>query len=57
MVFIRAKRFGRQTYYYLVENKRVNGRVLQKVKAYLGKNRGEGNGFNTAMHGNRPERI
>lgn len=42
MVYIRAKKFKRKndekprTYYYLVEAKRVNGRVQQKVVRYLG---------------------
>ena len=39
-MFIRilTKRFNDETYYYasLVENKRVNGKVVQTVKANLG---------------------
>ncbi|MCL1791294.1 MAG: 2-C-methyl-D-erythritol 4-phosphate cytidylyltransferase [Peptococcaceae bacterium] len=35
---ILTKEFGGKKHYYasLVENKRVNGRVVQSVKAYLG---------------------
>lgn len=35
---ILTKKYGSKTHYYasLVENKRVDGRVEQKVKAYLG---------------------
>jgi hypothetical protein len=36
-MFIRAKKQGNQTYYYLVENKREGKRVIQKVIKYLGK--------------------
>jgi hypothetical protein len=39
-VFIKilTKKYGANTHYYasLVENKRVNGRVVQSVKAHLG---------------------
>lgn len=43
-MFARRKRINGNNYYYLVENRRVNGKVVQKVKRYLGKN-GGGNGF------------
>ena len=35
---ILKKNYGNTTYYYasLVENRRVNGKVTQSVKAYLG---------------------
>jgi hypothetical protein len=35
---ILKKRYGIKTHYYasLVENKRINGRVVQTTKAYLG---------------------
>ena len=36
-MFIRAKKQGNQTYYYLVKNKREGKRVIQKVIKYLGK--------------------
>lgn len=42
MVYLRAKRFKRKkdkterTYFYLVEAKRVTGKVQQKVLKYLG---------------------
>jgi len=36
MAFIRAKRKGNRTYYYLVENRREGKRVRQKVLKYLG---------------------
>jgi mannitol-specific phosphotransferase system IIBC component len=42
MAFIRAQKRktkkGVRTYYYLVENKRENGKVKQKVLKYLGTN-------------------
>jgi hypothetical protein len=42
MAFIRAQKRktkdGIRTYYYLVENKRENGKVKQKVLKYLGTN-------------------
>lgn len=38
MAFVRAKRIAGKTYYYLVENKLVGGKVRQKVLKYLGKN-------------------
>ncbi len=37
MPFVRAKLIKGHTYYYLVENKRVRGKVKQKVVQYLGK--------------------
>ena len=36
MAFIRAKRRGDKTYYYLVENRREGKKVKQKVLKYLG---------------------
>lgn len=36
MVFIRKKKLGNKEYYYLVENKNVDGKVKQKVLAYIG---------------------
>lgn len=37
MAYIRPKRIGGKTYYYLVEGKRDdNGKVKQKVLCYLG---------------------
>jgi len=37
MVFIRTKKIGNKTYYYLVEGKRdEQGKVKQKVLKYLG---------------------
>ena len=36
MAFIRAKKRGDKTYYYLVENKREGKKVNQKVLKYLG---------------------
>jgi hypothetical protein len=38
MVYIRTKKRKDKTYYYLVEGKRVNGKVKQKVLRYLGTN-------------------
>jgi hypothetical protein len=35
--FVRTKRQGWRTYHYLVRNERVDGRVRQRVIAYLGK--------------------
>ncbi len=35
-MFIRAKRQGERTYYYIVRSERVGGRVRQKTIAYLG---------------------
>lgn len=37
MAFIRSKRIKGQTYYYIVENRLVDGKVRQKVLLYLGK--------------------
>ena len=36
MAFIRYKKIKGNRYYYLVQSKRVNGRVMQKVLAYYG---------------------
>lgn len=36
MAFVRAKRKGNRTYYYLVESKREGSKVRQKVIKYLG---------------------
>ena len=36
MAFVRAKRQGNRTYYYLVENHRDGKKVRQKVIKYLG---------------------
>ena len=38
MAYVRAKKRGDKTYYYLVEGKRENGKVKQKVVKYLGPN-------------------
>jgi len=38
MAYVRSKKRGDKTYYYLVEGKRVNGKVRQKVVKYLGPN-------------------
>jgi hypothetical protein len=35
-MFIRAKRQGERTYYYIVRSERAGGRVRQKTIAYLG---------------------
>ncbi|MEA2054177.1 MAG: hypothetical protein U9O96_03540 [Candidatus Thermoplasmatota archaeon] len=37
MAYIRAKKRGNKTYYYLVEGRREDGKVKQKVLRYLGK--------------------
>ena len=39
MVFVRGKRQGNRTYYYLVENHRDGKKVRQKVIKYLGTER------------------
>jgi hypothetical protein len=36
MSYVRAKRRGNRTYYYLVESKREGKRVRQRVIRYLG---------------------
>jgi hypothetical protein len=36
MAFVRSKKIKGNLYYYLVESKRVNGRVMQKVLRYFG---------------------
>jgi len=38
MSFIRTKKIHGKQYNYIVENKRVNGKVVQKVLNYLGRN-------------------
>ncbi len=38
MAYVRGKKRGDKTYYYLVEGKRENGKVRQKVVKYLGPN-------------------
>ena len=38
MAFVRTKCIAGKTYYYLVENKHIGGKVRQKVLKYLGKN-------------------
>ncbi len=42
MAFIRTKRQGNRTYYYLVKNKREGKKVRQKVIKYLGTERPTG---------------
>ncbi len=37
MAFLRTKRVGKQTYYYIVENHRRGARVIQKTLEYLGR--------------------
>lgn len=37
MAYIRSKRIAGRKYFYLVECKRVRGRVVQRVLKYLGK--------------------
>jgi len=34
-MFIRAKKHGDRTYYYLVENERKDGKVVQRVVRYV----------------------
>lgn len=36
MAYVRSKKRGDKTYYYLVEGRRENGKVKQKVLRYLG---------------------
>ncbi len=36
MAFVRSKRKGNRTYYYLVESRREGNKVRQKVIKYLG---------------------
>jgi hypothetical protein len=36
MAFVRTKRKGNRTYYYLVESRREGNKVRQKVIKYLG---------------------
>lgn len=43
MSFIRTKTIRGNRYDYLVQNRRVDGKVVQKVVKYLGKNEGNGN--------------
>jgi len=40
MAVIRTKRVNGNTYTYLVETKRINGKVVQKHLKYLGKRLG-----------------
>ena len=42
MAFIRERRRGNRTYYYLVENRREGKKVRQKVLKYLGTKAPEG---------------
>lgn len=37
MAFIRSKKVNGKRYYYLVQNSRVNGKVVQRVLKYLGR--------------------
>ena len=37
MAFLRKRRMGRGTYYYVVENRRRGGEVRQKILEYLGR--------------------
>lgn len=37
MAFVRAKKHGKRTYYYLVESYREEGRMRQRIIKYLGK--------------------
>ena len=37
MAFIRKRRIGKGTYYYVIENRRRGGKVRQKVLQYLGR--------------------
>jgi len=37
MSFVRTKRVNGNTYTYLVESKRINGKVTQKHLKYIGK--------------------
>jgi len=39
MAYIRAKRQGKYTYYWLVEGYREDGKVKQRTLRYLGKNK------------------
>lgn len=36
MAFIRKKKIGGKVYYYVVENKLINGKVMQRVLYYIG---------------------
>jgi hypothetical protein len=36
MVYIRSKKIGKRTYYYIVDHVMENGKRRQKVIAYLG---------------------
>jgi hypothetical protein len=36
MAFVRKKVIGGRPYFYLVENKRINGKVVQRVLKYVG---------------------
>ncbi|HIH31345.1 TPA: hypothetical protein HA235_01430 [Candidatus Woesearchaeota archaeon] len=35
-MYITKKRFGKRTYYYIVENKKINGKPVMKHILYLG---------------------
>ena len=37
MAFLRKKQVGKQTYYYIVENRRRGAKVVQKTLEYLGR--------------------
>ena len=41
MSFARIKKIKGNNYYYMVENKRVNGKVVQKYLKYIGRNTDE----------------
>jgi len=36
MAFIRKKKIGNKIYYYVVENKVIKGKTMQKVLYYIG---------------------
>lgn len=42
-MFVRTKNIHGNNYGYLVESKRINGKVIQRVVKYLGKNGGNEN--------------
>ena len=43
MVFLRTKIISGKTYFYLVESKRIDGKVRQKVVKYIGTQENLGN--------------
>jgi hypothetical protein len=45
MPFIRGKKVGGNIYYYEVENKRVDGKVVQEYIRYIGKNKNSPSGI------------